>query len=150
MLRTPLPRRRDCGRAMRFSGKKTKRRAAQCESYTRTWDRRGWLPVALFLVVMLSLPGVLSDRDSIVALTAVQRAPAQPWLPPRARSRHTDSKKHCEGTGGNRKRKGIDLPHHHRSAARVWRSAHRRGLPRLRPGGMRGREVFSPRIGKRE
>jgi hypothetical protein len=34
--------------------------------------------VALFLDIMLALPGVLSDRDSIVALTAMQRAPAQP------------------------------------------------------------------------
>jgi hypothetical protein len=33
---------------------------------------------ALFLYVMLALPGVLSDRDSIVALMAMQRAPAQP------------------------------------------------------------------------
>ena len=33
--------------------------------------------LALFLYVMLSLPGVLSDRDSIVALTTLQRAPAQ-------------------------------------------------------------------------
>ena len=29
--------------------------------------------IALFLYVMLALPGVLSDRDSIVALTAMQR-----------------------------------------------------------------------------
>ena len=33
--------------------------------------------IALFLYVMLALPGVLSDRDSIVALTTLQRAPAQ-------------------------------------------------------------------------
>jgi hypothetical protein len=33
--------------------------------------------IALFLYVMLALPGVLSDRDSIVALTAMQRASAQ-------------------------------------------------------------------------
>ena len=33
--------------------------------------------IALFLYIMLALPGVLSDRDSIVALTAMQRAPAQ-------------------------------------------------------------------------
>ena len=33
--------------------------------------------LALFLYVMLALPGVLSDRDSIVALTTMQRAPAQ-------------------------------------------------------------------------
>ena len=34
--------------------------------------------IAVFLYIMLALPGVLSDRDSIVALTAMQRAPAQP------------------------------------------------------------------------
>jgi hypothetical protein len=34
--------------------------------------------VALFLYIMLALPGILSDRDSIVALTPMQRAPAQP------------------------------------------------------------------------
>jgi hypothetical protein len=39
----------------------------------RTWHHGGRLPVALFLYVMLALPGVLSDRDSIVALTAMQR-----------------------------------------------------------------------------
>jgi hypothetical protein len=33
--------------------------------------------IALFLYIMLALPGVLSDRDSIVALTTMQRAPAQ-------------------------------------------------------------------------
>jgi hypothetical protein len=33
--------------------------------------------IALFLYIMLALPGVLSDRDSIVALTAMERAPAQ-------------------------------------------------------------------------
>ena len=33
--------------------------------------------VALFLYIMLALPGMLSDRDRIVALTAMQRAPAQ-------------------------------------------------------------------------
>jgi hypothetical protein len=33
--------------------------------------------VALFIYFMLALPGVLSDRDSIVALTTMQRAPAQ-------------------------------------------------------------------------
>jgi hypothetical protein len=33
--------------------------------------------IAVFLYLMLSLPGVLSDRDSIVALTATQRSPAQ-------------------------------------------------------------------------
>ena len=32
---------------------------------------------ALFLYIILALPGVLSDRDSIVALTTPQRAPAQ-------------------------------------------------------------------------
>ena len=42
--------------------------------------------VALFLYIMLALPGALSDRDSIVALTAKQRAPAQRWdCPQRAR-----------------------------------------------------------------
>ena len=34
--------------------------------------------VALFLYIVLALPGILSDRDSIVALTPMQRAPAQP------------------------------------------------------------------------
>jgi hypothetical protein len=33
--------------------------------------------IALFLYIVLALPGVFSDRDSIVALTAVQRSPAQ-------------------------------------------------------------------------
>ena len=33
--------------------------------------------IALFLYIMLALPGVLSDRDSIVTLMAVQTAPAQ-------------------------------------------------------------------------
>jgi hypothetical protein len=33
--------------------------------------------IALFFYVMLALPGVLSDRDSIVALTTMQKAPAQ-------------------------------------------------------------------------
>jgi hypothetical protein len=33
--------------------------------------------LALFLYVMLALPSVLSDRDSIVGLTTMQRAPAQ-------------------------------------------------------------------------
>jgi hypothetical protein len=33
--------------------------------------------IALFLYIMLALPGVLSDRDSIAALTAMQRAPVQ-------------------------------------------------------------------------
>jgi hypothetical protein len=32
---------------------------------------------ALFLYIILALPGVVSDRDSIVVLTAMQRAPAQ-------------------------------------------------------------------------
>ena len=34
--------------------------------------------IALFLYVMLALPGVLSDQDSMVALTTLQIAPAQP------------------------------------------------------------------------
>jgi hypothetical protein len=34
---------------------------------------RGRPPVALFLYVMLALPGMLSVPDSIVALTAMQR-----------------------------------------------------------------------------
>jgi hypothetical protein len=33
--------------------------------------------IALLLYIMLALPGVLSDRDSIVALTPMQRTPAQ-------------------------------------------------------------------------
>jgi hypothetical protein len=33
--------------------------------------------LALFLYIILALPGVLSDRDSFVALTTPQRAPAQ-------------------------------------------------------------------------
>jgi hypothetical protein len=33
--------------------------------------------IALFLYIMLALPGVLSDRDSIVALTPIQRAATQ-------------------------------------------------------------------------
>jgi hypothetical protein len=33
---------------------------------------------ALFIYLILALPGVLSDRDSIVALTPVQSAPAHP------------------------------------------------------------------------
>jgi hypothetical protein len=33
--------------------------------------------IALFLCVMLALPGVLSDRDSIVALTTMQMTRAQ-------------------------------------------------------------------------
>jgi hypothetical protein len=42
--------------------------------------------VALFLYIVLALPGVVSDRDSIVALAAKQRAPAQRWdCPQRAR-----------------------------------------------------------------
>jgi hypothetical protein len=32
--------------------------------------------IALFLYLTLALPGVLSDRDSIVALTPVQSTPA--------------------------------------------------------------------------
>ena len=32
---------------------------------------------ALFLYIILALPGVLSDQDSMVALTTMQRAPAQ-------------------------------------------------------------------------
>ena len=42
--------------------------------------------IALFLYVMLALPGVLADRDSIVALTTTQRVPAQRYgCPERAR-----------------------------------------------------------------
>jgi hypothetical protein len=77
VLGTPLPRRRDCGRETLPSGKDQK------ESDTmRTITRLLGIAVgsclfALFLYIMLALPGVLSDRDSIVALTTPQRAPAQ-------------------------------------------------------------------------
>lgn len=96
MLRTLLPRRRDCGRETRSSGKKTKRRKGErhnANHSTRTWYRCiavGGCLIARFLCIMLALPGVLSDRDSIVGLTTLQRAPAQrQGCPQRARSTPT-------------------------------------------------------------
>ena len=78
MLRTRLPRRRDCGRETRSSGKRPRGERHNAKSY-QAYLASPWVRclLALFLYIMLALPGVLSDRDSIVALTAMQRAPAQ-------------------------------------------------------------------------
>jgi hypothetical protein len=77
VLRTPLPRRRDCGREARSSEKDQKESGTMQIILRALGIAVGSCLFALFLYIMLALPGVLSDRDSIVALTTLQRAPAQ-------------------------------------------------------------------------
>ena len=89
--------------------------------------------IALFLYIMLALPGVLSDRDSIVALTAMQTGTSTTVGLPPTGSLNIDSEKQCERTVRNPNRKRIDLPHRRRPAARVRRSAPA-ALPRPCPG----------------
>ena len=78
--------------------------------------------IALFLYIMLALPGVLSDRDSIVALTAMQRHQHNRRTAPNGLAEHRQ-REAMRGTVRNANRKGIDLPHRRRPAARVRRSA---------------------------
>jgi hypothetical protein len=106
VLRTPLPRRRTCGRETRSSGKNQEEIGTMRIIVRALGIAVGGCLIALFLYLMLSLAGVLSDRDSIVALTATQRSPAQQWDCPHWLVENR-SEKQRDGTVRDRKRKGI-------------------------------------------